>query len=71
LSDKTVFIGACHAGSGADGASLIERFSGQTSSTVIGSDHYVNAGYKYDGSGGLTYVGFLNSVAGAFGGNFS
>lgn len=75
LSDKTVFIGACNVTSGSDGQSLIQKFSQQTSSTIIGADHYLNAGYGYAGSSGLNGTGVVgeqfiaNSVAGIFGGN--
>jgi hypothetical protein len=52
---KTVFIGACNVTRGASqrGKSLIENISNQTNSTIISSDHYINAGYKYNGGKGL------------------
>ena len=51
LKGHNIFIGACNVGSTrGNGFELIEKMSGQTSSTVIASDHPLSAGYTYDGS---------------------
>ena len=49
LGDKTVFIYACQVAAGREGKQLIERFSKETSSTVIGSEQNLDAGYYYRG----------------------
>ena len=51
MKGHNIFIGACNVGSTrGNGFELIEKMSGQTSSTVIASDHPLSAGYTYDGS---------------------
>ncbi|MDE5608180.1 MAG: hypothetical protein K2I64_04515, partial [Muribaculaceae bacterium] len=53
LSGKTVFIGACNSAVDLNGNALLETFSEDTGSNVIGSCHKIKAGYSYDGSDGL------------------
>ena len=55
FSNKTIFIGACNTTSDFSGEALIENMSQQTQSTVIGSNHKIEAGYQYDGSLFLNY----------------
>ena len=50
FNGKTVVISACNVAETEKGESVIEKISGASNSTVIGSSHLVPAGYKYDGS---------------------
>ena len=70
LNRKKVFIEACNVASDG-GEKLIEKFSLQTNSTVIAPTHPILAGYKYDGSNGLTRHPIVNSIVGLFGKNYS
>jgi hypothetical protein len=68
LSGKTVFIGACNVtrGENTGGKNLIQNFAEKTNSTVISSDHYVKAGYTYNGGSGLNgTVGLRGAIGNA------
>ena len=51
LEGTTVFIGACNVG---NGTPLVEQVTEQTGATIVAPNQQVPAGYKYDGSNGLT-----------------
>ena len=64
LKGHNVFIDACNVGATrGNGFELIEKMSGQTSSTVIASDHPLSAGYTYDGSNYLNITATIPQPA--------
>ena len=50
LNQSQIFISACRTAEGEIGEQLLKHIADQLICTVYGSCHYVNAGYKYDGS---------------------
>ena len=58
FNGKTVVISACNVAETEKGESVIEKISGASNSTVIGSSHRIPAGYKYDGSHKLNKITF-------------
>ena len=64
LKGKQVFICACETGLGSKGSELTQKMSKTTCSTIIISEHPINAGYKYDNSESLTTYPFLNHLLG-------
>ena len=57
LNNKTVFISACNVASCNIGKTLLQNFSKQTSSTVIGATEKIKGGYRYNGGMGLNWYG--------------
>jgi hypothetical protein len=57
LRDKTVFISGCDVTSGKSGKRLIQKFSQETYSTVIGKNSEVQSSYWYNGGIGLNLFG--------------
>ena len=70
LTGKDVFIEACNVAANREDK-IIEKFSAQTNSTVIAPMHPILAGYRYDGSNGLTRHPIVNSIVGLLGKNYS
>ena len=50
LSQSQIFISACCTAEGEIGGQLLNHIAEQLACTVYGSCHYVDGGYKYDGS---------------------